>query len=152
MITTSEKRANKIIFYISDNEKRIFEKKKTIEKLKKEYEEIEKKMEEIKTSIEYEEQEVRYIKEVNENYRKELRLQRMQASAEKFCEVFVERQEGHNLTKQDILTRFIEIYGKDIIDTRNSRETKRFFLRITKCLGKGTLRKGVYIGYKLDTD
>ena len=150
MITTSEKRANKIIFQISDNEKRIFEKKKTIEKLKKEYEEVEKKMYELKTQVEYAEQEVSCIEEVNKNYRKELRLQRMQSSAEKFCEVFIEKQEGHNLAKWDILTRFMEIYGKDIIDTRDSRETKRFFLRITKCLGNP--REGVYIGYKLDID
>lgn len=150
MITTSEKRANKIIFQISENEKKIFEKKKTIEELKKEYEEVEKRMNELKTSIEHVEQEVKYIEEDNENYRKELRLQRMQASAQKFCEIFIEKQEGYNLTKWDILGRFVEIYGKDIIDTRDSRETKRFFLRITKCLG--TPREGVYIGYKLDID
>lgn len=151
MITTSEKRTNKIIFQISENEKKIFDKKKIIEELKKEYEEVEKRMNELKTSIKHVEQEVRYIEEDNENYRKELRLQRMQASAQKFCEIFIEKQEGYNLTKWDILGRFVEIYGKDIIDTNNSRETKRFFLRITKCLGTSP-REGVYIGYKLDID
>ena len=78
---------------------------------------------------------------------KELAALKMQVAADKFCSIFIVKDETSKICKKEILTRFVQIYGHNIIDINNAKQTKRFWLRVTASLGKP--KDHYYEGYKI---
>jgi len=118
-------------------------KKTAAEKIKQIEEEIGK----LQKQLEWYREEERCAVHFENDMVKELAALKMQAAVDHFCSIFIVKDETSKICKNEILTRFVQIYGHDIIDINNTRQTKRFWLRVTASLGKP--KDYYYEGYKI---
>ena len=119
-------------------------KKAAAEKIKQIEEEIDK----LQKQLEWYEEKRRCAVHFENDMAKELAALKMQAAADQFCSIFIVKDEKSKICKNEILTRFVQIYGQNIIDINNTRQTKRFWLRVTASLGKPP-KDYYYEGYKI---
>ena len=103
------------------------------EKIKK----IEEEISTLQKQLEWYKEEKRCADHSCNDMEAELAALKMQAAADQFCRIFiVKSRHCCKIYKNEIMTRFVQIYGHNIIDINNSKQTKRFWLRVTASLGK----------------